>query len=224
MLFRSISSGWYDVTDNNGIQVGTETIVAPATINSAYNMTLGEFKVICAPVDIDTDGDGIPNRLDLDSDGDGCSDAIEASSSRTATSTSVYPTGTDVNTNGLLNNYEGTTAGSINYTSTYTKYSLDKTTNLCTDTDGDGVPDFFDLDNDNDGVLDAVESPSCFLTAAEWNTTDKGYFVKVSSDLWGSNPNNIPGLVDGNSATGAILIQASQGIKDKEIFKFDFML
>ena len=28
--------------------------------------------------DIDTDGDGIPNRLDLDSDGDGCSDALEA--------------------------------------------------------------------------------------------------------------------------------------------------
>ncbi|MFY7884976.1 MAG: discoidin domain-containing protein, partial [Dolichospermum sp.] len=68
---------------------------------------------------LDTDNDGTPNHLDLDSDGDGCSDAIESSSSTTATSTSVFPTGTDTNTNGLLNVYEGTTAGTINYTSTY---------------------------------------------------------------------------------------------------------
>lgn len=32
-------------------------------------------RVLC--VDIDTDGDGIPDRLDLDSDGDGCFDALE---------------------------------------------------------------------------------------------------------------------------------------------------
>jgi alpha-tubulin suppressor-like RCC1 family protein len=61
-------------------------------------------KVTCTPTD--TDGDGIANNFDLDSDDDGCADAIEAGSSTTVTSTTVYPTGTDTNTNGLLNSYE----------------------------------------------------------------------------------------------------------------------
>ncbi|MFN5422434.1 MAG: Ig-like domain-containing protein, partial [bacterium] len=220
----NVSSGWYDVTDNNGIQVGTETIVPPATIVSAYNMTLGEFKVICAPVDIDTDGDGIPNRLDLDSDGDGCSDAKEAGSSTTATSTTVYPTGSDTNANGLLNNYESTTAGVTNYTSTYTNNALIKSINPCTDRDGEGVPDFFYLDNDNDGVFDAVESPSCFLSATEWNTTNKSYFAKFSSQLGSASPNNnFAALGDGNGTTAAVLLAASQDQINKELFKIELM-
>ena len=217
-----ITSGWYDVNNNNSIQVGTETI-APGTVNGAYNMTLSEFKVICAPVDIDTDGDGIPNRLDLDSDGDACADAIEAGGSITATSTSAYPSGTDANSNGLLNNYEGASSGTISYTSTYTDYALINTINMCTDTDGDGVPDFNDLDNDNDGVLDAVESPSCFLSATEWNTANKSYFAKFSSQLSQSATNNFAALGDGNGTTAAVQIQASQDQNNKELFKIEMM-
>ena len=148
-------------------------------------MTLSEFKVICAPVDIDTDGDGIPNRLDLDSDGDACADAIEAGGSTTATSTSAYPSGTDANSNGLLNNYEGATSGTISYTSTYTEYALINTINMCTDSDVDGVSDFFDIDDDNDGVFDAVESPTCFFTANEWNTAAKSYFANIRKPFYG---------------------------------------
>jgi len=124
--------------------------------------------------DLDTDADGIPNRLDLDSDGDGCSDAIEAGSSTTATSTSAFPTGTDTNSNGLLNNYETGTTGTVNYTSTYSIYALVRTVNACTDTDSDGVKDLVDLDDDNDGVLDSIEngpfgcvqSPACVNNAS----------------------------------------------------------
>jgi hypothetical protein len=79
----------------------------------------------------DTDGDGIPNHYDLDSDNDGCSDAIESGSSTIAISTTVYPTGTDTNNNGLLNVYEGSTAGTINYTSTYDPFALNDTQNSC---------------------------------------------------------------------------------------------
>ncbi|WP_395806168.1 hypothetical protein, partial [Daejeonella sp.] len=221
----NISSGWYDVNNNNTIQVGTETLAA-GSINGAYNMTLGEFKVICGPIDIDTDSDGIPNRLDLDSDGDGCSDAYEAGSVTAPSSTTAFPVATnnDTNSNGLLNNYEGTTAGTIKYTSTYTNYSLDKTINLCTDTDGDGIGDFFDIDNDNDGVLDAVESPSCFLSANEWNTANKVYFAKFSSELTAATPNNnFAALGDGNATTAAVQLQASQGQLNKELFKMELM-
>ena len=112
-------------------------------------------EVVCT--NIDTDNDGTPNHLDLDSDGDGCTDAIEAGSSTTATSTSAFPTGTDSNSNGLLNGYESGTPGTVNYTSTYASYALTNTINACTDTDKDGVRDVVDLDDDNEGVLDAVE-------------------------------------------------------------------
>jgi gliding motility-associated-like protein len=117
----------------------------------------------------DIDNDGIPNVRDLDSDGDGCADAIEAGSSTTATSTSSYPTGNDSNSNGFLNNYEGNTAGTINYTSTYALYALSNTKNACTDTDSDGVKDVIDLDDDNDGVLDSSESASCLTYGVDLN-------------------------------------------------------
>ncbi|KAI9549370.1 hypothetical protein GHT06_003736 [Daphnia sinensis] len=137
----------------------------------------------CSP---DTDGDGKINSLDLDSDGDGCSDAIEAGSSETATSTSVFPTGTDSNNNGLLNDYESTTtAGAINYSSTYSLFALNNTINVCTDTDGDGIRDLFDLDDDNDGVLDDVEYASCFaeptITMQNINGTTTGVLGYNSS-------------------------------------------
>jgi hypothetical protein len=123
----------------------------------------------CQP--LDTDNDGIPNRLDLDSDNDGCSDAKEAGSSTAATSTTVYPTGTDTNGNGLLNNYESTNAGTVNYTSTYSNYALSNTINACTDTDNDGVADLVDTDDDNDGILDNLECPLAQLNTNESNGT-----------------------------------------------------
>ena len=121
---------------------------------------------------LDLDGDGIPNHLDLDADGDGCADAIEAGSSTTATSTTVYQTtGTDTNRNGLFDTYEGGTAGTINYTSTYANFAMVNSINACTDTDGDGVRDVLDLDDDNDGVLDSVECPLTQLNTNESNGT-----------------------------------------------------
>jgi hypothetical protein len=117
--------------------------------NSAYP------KSICTN---DTDTDGKLNHIDLDSDGDGCSDAIEAGSSATATSTTAYLTGADTNGNGLLNSYESASPGVTNYSSTYNDFALSAAINACTDTDGDGIQDIIDLDDDNDGILDAVES------------------------------------------------------------------
>jgi hypothetical protein len=46
----------------------------------------GNGQVAQTCTDIDTDGDGTPNRLDLDSDGDGCPDAVEAGTTFIATS------------------------------------------------------------------------------------------------------------------------------------------
>ncbi|MBK9584299.1 MAG: hypothetical protein IPO48_21150 [Saprospiraceae bacterium] len=71
-----------------------------------------------------------------------------------------------------------TESATITYSNTYNLYALNSAVNLCTDTDGDGVIDFTDLDDDNDGILDAVESPSCFLHEAEAVT-----IVSITSDM-----------------------------------------
>ncbi|MDH3382412.1 MAG: gliding motility-associated C-terminal domain-containing protein, partial [Flavobacteriaceae bacterium] len=89
---------------------------------------------------IDTDGDGIPNSLDLDSDGDGIPDNVEAQ----ATSSYKAPLGIDADKNGLDDRYE-TTPGSGNGITPV-------------NTDTTDLPDYLDLDSDNDSVLDRNES------------------------------------------------------------------
>ncbi|BDB56358.1 hypothetical protein SHINM13_06540 [Flavobacterium ammonificans] len=150
---------------------------------------------------LDIDGDGVPNHLDLDADGDGCADAIEAGSSTTATSTSNFPAsaGNDTNRNGLLNNYEGGTAGTINYTSTYTSFALSNTINACTDTDGDGITDVRDLDDDNDGILDSIECPLTQLNTNESN----GTFGTEATPRNTSNTNVTGGYVYSGTNSGA---------------------
>ena len=84
----------------------------------------------------DHDNDGVPNRLDLDSDNDGIPDNIEAQTTLGYTAPS-----SDNNNNGLADSYEsGTTLGLTPV-----------------DTDGDGFPDYLDLDSDNDNILDHRE-------------------------------------------------------------------
>ncbi|RED44951.1 T9SS type B sorting domain-containing protein [Seonamhaeicola aphaedonensis] len=80
----------------------------------------------------DNDNDGIKDELDLDSDNDGIPDFVENQGTLVALS------GVDLDTNGLDDIYD------IN--------------SLPIDTDSDGVVDFYDLDSDNDGIYDLIES------------------------------------------------------------------
>ncbi|MHA8094494.1 tandem-95 repeat protein [Aquirufa lenticrescens] len=144
----------------------------------------------------DMDNDGRANYLDLDSDGDGCSDMIESGSS-TNTSTSTYPTGTDTNANGLLNSYENNTAGAINYVSTYVDYALSNSINACLDSDGDLVSDVTDLDDDNDGVLDATEMTcTASLLSYDGVTISKPNSINYTY----SNGSTLNNLIDGVDA------------------------
>ena len=79
----------------------------------------------------DADADGVPNQYDLDSDIDGLADIIEAGA-------------TDVDHNGVIDDDENSPVR------TYTT--------LVPDFDNDGQPDFLDIDSDQDGLYDLVES------------------------------------------------------------------
>ena len=108
-------------------------------------------------VDIDTDGDGILNKFDLDSDGDGCSDAVEAGTvpiGTTAFGSTSFFNPVTTGANGFTNSLETATESGI-YSGTY-KYIRASSSALssCLDTDGDGISDIDDIDDDNDGITD----------------------------------------------------------------------
>ncbi|OBW43133.1 hypothetical protein AB670_00478 [Chryseobacterium sp. MOF25P] len=185
--------------------------------------------------DIDTDGDGIPNRLDLDSDGDGCSDLLESSvspstdvSTPSATNNTgasygiaiakiagsqLNPSATDTNNDGLNDSVDSDLNGIPNYTSTYIYNALNFNYTPCYDTDGDGINDADDIDDDNDGVPDATESPSCFYTLSEAQS-----IAKVSSELAPYSTNTPANIIDSNPATYGAFTPSVNWV-GKELYK-----
>ena len=97
----------------------------------------------------DTDKDGIINMLDLDSDNDGIPDVVEAG-------------GVDADGDGHLDNFVDVDGDGLsdqvdgNLSPLNGAYNSGLGLGL-PDYDGDGVPNYLDLDSDNDGIPDAVE-------------------------------------------------------------------
>jgi len=162
----------------------------------------------------DVDQDGIPNSLDLDSDGDGCYDTFEAGvigvtlNGTSSDSLAIVTTDTTgVGANGFANNLEDIDQDTAEYISTYVaNYALDSTLHRCLDTDGDGVADFEDLDDDNDGVLDLIE---CYTEGAnlETNSSMNGNVGANSAPTgWASYISNpsIPGTMDVNDLSTVV--------------------
>lgn len=138
----------------------------------------------------DTDGDSIPDYLDLDSDGDGCSDALEGGAAFTTSNlvNSSMPGGnsgvgyTGTSSSSViqnLGNSVGNTATTIGVPTIATtgqtigdsqNGAISSQCDPCIisatnpDSDGDGVSNFCDLDDDNDGILDTNEG-KCNRTA-----------------------------------------------------------
>lgn len=90
---------------------------------------------------LDTDGDGRGNACDSDDDGDGCSDRVDQ---HPLDDTSAVGIAIHVNCQDSSSTAYGSEAG---------------------DTDGDGLRDCRDTDDDNDGILDSNDS--CPRTAGE---------------------------------------------------------
>ena len=113
-------------------------------------------------VNYDTDGDGIPNNFDLDSDNDGVADVIEAGAvDANGDGRLDCAGGCDADVDGLLNPVDAAPAVNNTYANAISKMSNGtipgSVNNRILDTDADGVPDFMDIDSDNDGIFDIIE-------------------------------------------------------------------
>ncbi|HEY9222032.1 MAG TPA: LamG domain-containing protein [Lutibacter sp.] len=132
VYFDSDGDGVFDDIDidddNDGIKDTVEE-------NFCINSPIASLGTLC-----DTDKDGIPDMLDLDSDNDGIPDVVEAGfgdlSEGRGTLTGCA-TWVDANGNGMHDLTEGKSPF---------------------DSDGDGVPNYLDLDSDNDSIFDVDES------------------------------------------------------------------
>jgi hypothetical protein len=98
----------------------------------------GILDVVEGDTQIDSDLDGIPDSYDIDSDNDGIVDNEEGQ----AEGNYIYPTGLDSDGDGWDDAYDPDNGG----------YEFEPA-----DTDGDSVPDFLDLDSENDHVFDFIE-------------------------------------------------------------------
>lgn len=116
----------------------------------------------------DTDNDGIADGQDEDGDNDGLSNSEEHS-------TAFDPFG-DLDGDGVFN-YADTNDPAL--TGTLTDSNTDGVWDEY-DYDLDGFPNFFDLDNDNDGIPDAVEANGGTLPAT---ANDQGQFPPASTDV-----------------------------------------
>ena len=109
------------------------------------------LEITAAGLDQDSDRDGMPDRLDLDSDNDGILDWLESGATKTLDLSALRSVGGRligvVGANGMLDVFESPLdSGNLAYTISNT------------DVNEDGIPDFLDLDSDNDGWPDIFEA------------------------------------------------------------------
>ncbi len=116
----------------------------------------------------DADADGLANRFDTDSDNDGCPDAVE-SNAVSATQGYLFtdldeqlmvdlPVGTSGTNAGVPGSNRNNGVGAYDATVKMPECDpCDPASTKYNDNDHDGIADFCDLDDDNDGILDNDE-------------------------------------------------------------------
>ena len=136
----------------------------------------------------DDDGDGIPNYLDLDSDNDGIVDLVEAG-------------GTDADGDGILDDTTDTDGDGL---ADLVDPDNGGTPLANPDSDSDGKRDIYDIDSDNDGIVDNIEGQPTI-----------GYVAPSGTD---ANSNGIDDVYEG---AGAIVPENTDGTDNPDYLDLD---
>jgi hypothetical protein len=184
------NDGLIDNIDQNPAAVSADAAASSELTNGSYG---GKYVNGSA---LDTDADGIPDFLDLDTDNDGIMDVLEAGGIDTNNDGIIDFIGTfasnDSNSNGWINTKDGASGGISPITTTGTAGSA-PTGYLGQNADGDSVPNFRDLDSDNDGINDVIE--------AGLTDSDNNGLIGSGSGTTITGLNTTSGVVTGATST-----------------------
>ena len=217
--FLDIDSDNDGIVDNIEAQT-TSGYVAPSGVDANANGIDDIYEGAGAINPTNTDGTDTPDYLDLDSDNDLDLDALEAWDTNNDGVADTLPAGTDADGDGLDDAYDVNDA-LLNPTNGQTGLSFPNLDNAGTperdwrealDHDKDGVPDYLDPDDDNDGILDTIEGTSDFdgdgiPNAFDLDSDNDGIVDAVEAG--GTDPDG-----DGILGTGPIVDVDADGLAD----------
>jgi len=133
--------------------VGVYDVIATVTDARGNAVTDGTVSELTILIDLDDDNDGIPDTPEgtRDTDGDGQPDFQDLDSDNDGIADIVEVQGEDANHDFRIDNFVDLNNNGLSDELEVLPFEL-------VDTDGDLVPDFLDLDSDNDGLSDLLES------------------------------------------------------------------
>ncbi|MDX1829594.1 MAG: choice-of-anchor D domain-containing protein, partial [Lutibacter sp.] len=189
-IISSINTGQFgrcstDVTDNscsenvwlnfssNDINIGNRNEFIVRFINNAPGGSGNDLAlddIVISQTLCDTDSDGVADTFDLDSDNDGIPDVVESG-----------------NLDKIIG-YDGSGKINLGFPDTNGNGMNDASdTSSPIDSDGDGVPNYIDLDSDNDGIFDVDESGVVSTSAPAGTQNGDG---DINGDGVGDGPDN----------------------------------
>ncbi|WP_372776678.1 tandem-95 repeat protein, partial [Mangrovibacterium sp.] len=128
----------------------------------------------------DTDNDGYYDYVDIDTDNDGILDIVEGVIAYGGSLATPMLSGLDSDEDGLDDTFDTIVLGSSFLGVTY-----DGTNAAVENTDNDAVPDYRDIDSDNDGILDNIEAQEDldnYVVASEQDQDGDGLDDAYDSD------------------------------------------
>jgi len=129
-----------------------DTVPDTVDVDDDNDGILDRFEITASGSDIDSDGDGLPNRLDVDSDNDGISDLQESGAFLLPAIAAARVVNGRLRTPVGLNGYADVLETAVdNSVPAFRLLNSDEA-------DGDVLPDYLDLDSDNDSLPDLIEA------------------------------------------------------------------
>jgi hypothetical protein len=157
----NLSGDWYQFTSNLTFSVSTFKVIFINNETGGLGNDLALDDILITQKLCDLDSDGIADLFDLDADNDGIEDVIEAGLGSISNARGKIDVAwADSNINGLHDGAESVAALPA------------------LDSDGDGIPNYIDLDSDNDSLFDVDESGA-------GNTNAVAGFVNGDGDITG---------------------------------------